>query len=135
MIRFDYDAGFIADLKDVVPPWARGWNPDRRGWLVDNVWLDGVRQLADDVELDEVPLRNETDDTPWVNGSLCPYCGGEWQTMATDDPVRAWLSEENRDSDGWRKCEGCTAVMLSVTSEDAATGGGVVADAKKRQRG
>ena len=47
LIRFSYDADFVEDLKTILPPHARKWDSRRQAWWIDQVWLDGVLQLAE----------------------------------------------------------------------------------------
>jgi len=47
LLRFPYDPDLIEDFKTILPPHARKWLKDKRAWWIDDIWLDGALQLAE----------------------------------------------------------------------------------------
>jgi len=45
---FDYDEGFIAELKQAVPSHDRGWNPEKKEWTVSARHVEDVLAMAVD---------------------------------------------------------------------------------------
>jgi len=71
ILKTPFVAGFIADLKDIVPAKYRVWDQTNKVWLIDRYYTDEVRELidyyfpdAETIDLARAALATRTPETP-----------------------------------------------------------------------